>query len=217
MKVIYEDDALVVIDKPAGLVVHPGAGTTEPTLIDLLEAERPELKGLERSGLVHRLDKGTSGVLVVAKTPEAKATLSQQFADRKVQKRYQALVDGIPEQAEATIEAPITRHHADRTKMTVRPDGKAAETRYRVTRQVGKRALLDVYPKTGRTHQIRVHLAALGTPITGDATYGTAHSQLDRPFLHAAGLELTHPVTGERTVFESPLPPELEDYLESHE
>jgi 23S rRNA pseudouridine1911/1915/1917 synthase len=217
MKVIYEDETLVVIDKPAGLVVHPGAGTTEPTLIDLLEDERPELQGLERSGLVHRLDKGTSGIVVIAKTPAAKAALSAQFADRKVQKRYQALVDGVPGESEATIDAPITRHHADRTRMTVRPDGKAAETRYQIDRVVGGRALLDVYPKTGRTHQIRVHLAALGTPITGDATYGTANPDLDRPFLHAAGLELEHPVSGQRAEFTAPLPPELTDFLESHE
>lgn len=213
MRIIYEDDALVVIDKPAGLVVHPGPGIREPTLIDRLEETRPELKGIERSGLVHRLDKGTSGLVMVAKTADAKAALSAQFATRQIRKKYQALVEGIPKEREASIDAPITRHHADRTKMTVRPDGKASETRYRVERVIGDRALLSVYPKTGRTHQIRVHLAALGHPIVGDATYGTADSQLKRPFLHAAGLELDHPATGERLVFESPLPPELMEVL----
>jgi 23S rRNA pseudouridine1911/1915/1917 synthase len=134
-----------------------------------------------------------------------------------VWKRYQALTEGIPTERSAKIDAPITRHHADRTRMTVRPDGKASETDYEIVRTIGNRALLDVHPKTGRTHQIRVHLAALGTPIVGDAIYGTADPTLNRPFLHAAGLELLHPTTGEPLRFESPLPPELEKFLESHE
>lgn len=216
-RIIHQDATLLAVDKPAGLTVHPGAGTAPgSTLTERVAADHPEVAGLERSGLVHRLDKGTSGVVVIARTPEAIAALSKQFAKRVVTKRYQALVGGRPEPAAAVLDAPITRHHADRLRMTVRPDGRAAETRYETVRTFGARAtLLDVWPKTGRTHQIRVHLAALGHPIIGDATYGSGDPLLGRPFLHAAELQLTHPETGETLTLTAPLPPELLSYLET--
>ena len=216
MKVLYEDNALLAVDKPAGLTVHPGAGTRGETVIEQLAAEHPALAKVERSGLVHRLDKGTSGVLLLAKTDAAKAALGKQFADRLTKKRYVALVVGVPERVEAVIDAPITRHHAARKKMTGRPDGRAAETRYVVTKTFGtKYALLDVWPTTGRTHQIRVHLAALGHPIVGDPTYGTTADGLDRPFLHAAELQLDHPETGERLTVAAPLPAELSKFIKT--
>lgn len=216
-QIIHQDDAVIAVNKPAGLTVHPGAGTPPgSTLIERVTADHPELGELERCGLVHRLDKGTSGVVLIARTAEATAALSQQFADRKVSKRYQALVTGIPHPAAAVLDAPITRHHADRLKMTVRPDGRPAETRYQAARTFGDRAaLLDVWPKTGRTHQIRVHLASLGHPIIGDETYGTAEPALSRPFLHAAELTVAHPQSDEPLTVTAPLPPELLAYLDT--
>lgn len=215
LTVRFEDAHLVVVSKPAGLVVHPAASYTGETLVDLIERQWPELTGgLARAGLLHRLDKDTSGLLIVAKTAESKEGLSKQLADRTMRKRYVALVTGVPAQAAGVIDAPMTRHHADRTRMAVRPDGKEARTRYEVTRSFAEYALLDVWIETGRTHQIRVHLAALGHPVVGDATYGEAEGKLGRQFLHAAELGFTHPVTGQAVKVTDELPNELETYLE---
>lgn len=214
--IVYEDDSLLVVDKPAGLVVHPGAGTKGETLTEQLLNDFPALRELPRHGLVHRLDKGTSGVLLLAKTATAATALGHQFADRSVKKRYRALVRGIPAEPTGVIDAPITRHHADRKKMAVRPDGRPAETRYRVVRRLTDAALLDVFPSTGRTHQIRVHLAALGHPVVGDATYGSPNPELGRPFLHAAELTVSHPSTGRSMTFTAPLPEELTNFLKRH-
>ncbi|MDP4000528.1 MAG: RluA family pseudouridine synthase [bacterium] len=212
--VLLDDSDFVAVDKPAGLAVHPGAGRSDGTLLDWLAANVPETGKLERHGLVHRLDKDTSGVLLAAKTAEAAAVLSKQFKDRTVTKTYLALVRGNPTEPEAELDAPIARHHADRKKFAVRPDGKASVTRYKVIESLPGYALLEVRPKTGRTHQIRVHLSALGNPIVGDATYGSTERSPGRQFLHAAKLKFVHPRTGKSVTVESLLPDDLRRFLE---
>lgn len=220
LTVRYEDAQLAVISKPAGLVVHPGAGPKGPTLIDALATRWPELAALDgnRAGLLHRLDKDTSGLLIIAKTEAAKANLSAQFAGRTVRKRYQAVVHGVPAHTTGAIDAPITRHHADRKRMAVRPDGKAAQTSYAVLSSADGFSWLDVWIATGRTHQIRVHLAALGHPVVGDQKYGRqtpADQELGRQWLHAVELGFTHPRTGEPLSVTDELPPELQRFLKS--
>ncbi|HEY8108592.1 MAG TPA: RluA family pseudouridine synthase [Patescibacteria group bacterium] len=211
--VLIDEPDFAVVDKPAGLSVHPGAGRPDGTLLDWLAANVPETGSLERHGLVHRLDKDTSGALLVAKTPEAAAALSKQFKDRSVQKTYLALVRGVPAEPAAELDAPIARHHADRKKFAVRPDGKESLTAYEVAETPPGYALLEVRPKTGRTHQIRVHLAALGNPIVGDATYGSTERGPGRQFLHAAKLTFKHPRTGKSVTVSAPLPEDLESFL----
>jgi 23S rRNA pseudouridine1911/1915/1917 synthase len=211
--VILDDADFVVVNKPPGLSVHPGAGRQSGTLLDWLDEHVPETGSLERHGLVHRLDKDTSGVLLIAKNTAAAAALSGQFKDRSVQKTYRALVRGVPAETAAELDAPIARHHADRKKFAVRPDGKAAVTEYEVIESFPKYALLEVRPRTGRTHQIRVHLAAMGNPIVGDATYGSAEDGPGRQFLHAVKLTFVHPRTRKRVTAEAPLPEDLESFL----
>ncbi len=220
LRVLYSDDDLVVLDKPAGLTVHPGAGQSTGTLVHRLLTSFPEMAGVGgpgRPGIVHRLDKGTSGVIVVARTPEAYRALSAAFASRKIGKRYLAIVHGTPKSPQGTIEAPIGRHASERKKMTVRADGRPATTRYRTLASAAGLALLELELLTGRTHQIRVHLKYLRHPIIGDATYGEArHRELaaapgrsvrnfPRPALHAWRLSFEHPTTGEPVRFEAPL------------
>ena len=212
-RIVLDDPDFVVIDKPPGLTVHPGAGQADGTLLDWLAAELPETGKLERHGLVHRLDKDTSGILLVGKNAASAAALSKQFQDRTVEKTYLALVRGLPTEREAELDAPIARHHADRKKFAVRPDGKASVTRYKVIEELNGYALLEVQPQTGRTHQIRVHLAAMGNPIVGDATYGSTDHGPWRQFLHAAKLSFTHPKTGKPVTVEAPLAEDLEAYL----
>lgn len=211
----YEDDTVLVVAKPAGVTVHPGAGTTGDTLVERLAANRPGLAQVDRMGLVNRLDKDTSGLVVIAKTEEAKRKLSEQFADRQVKKRYVAVVVGIPAQPRGVISAPITRHHADRTKMAVRPDGRAAVTEYELRERLDGYAVLDVRPSTGRTHQIRVHLAALGHPLVGDRTYGS-NADAKRHLLHAAELSFAHPVTGRPVRVKDPVPNDLVEFVRDH-
>lgn len=213
----YEDDDLAVISKPAGVVVHPGNGNKTDTLTQLLTKRWPELTKRERSGLLHRLDKNTSGLLLIAKTSAAADALNEQFADRTITKRYAALVVGVPKEAKGIIDAPITRHHADRKKMTVRPDGKPSKTTYSVVDRIGKYALLNVWIETGRTHQIRVHLAALGHPIVGDAEYGEVDLRLGRQFLHAIELRFWHPTTGKEVVITDELAGDLQEFLDTIE
>ena len=216
VNVVHEDAALLIVDKPAGMPVHPGAGRPDSTLVNaLLGMGKPLSAGGEaaRPGIVHRLDKDTSGLLMVAKTDAAHAALSEQLRARTVEKVYLALTVGTPRPARAAIDAPIGRDPHDRRKMAVTDDGRESLTRYRVLRSGGGRALVEVRPKTGRTHQIRVHLAAIGHPVVGDALYGTADAELGRHFLHAARLGFRHPTTGEWASFESPLPSELESAL----
>jgi len=201
-------------------VVHPGAGHPDGTLVNGLLARYPELAGVgdaARPGIVHRLDRDTSGLLAVARTPRAYDDLVHQLAARTVERRYVALVWGRLASPRGVIDAPIGRSESRRTRMAVRETGKPARTEYDV-RTVYERplvSLLDLKLETGRTHQIRVHLNAIGHPVVGDATYGGARDSLPlaRPFLHAASLAFDHPVTGERLQFDDPLPAELQAVL----
>jgi 23S rRNA pseudouridine1911/1915/1917 synthase len=220
--VVFEDRDLIIVDKPAGLVVHPGAGTPDGTLVNGLLVRYPELEGVgeaERPGIVHRLDAGSSGLLAVARTSEALAALMAQFADHSAQRRYRALVWGHPEAVHGLIDAPIGRDRRNPLKMAVTVDGRPSRTGYRVITtfsEPDRTALLQCHLETGRTHQIRVHLSSIGHPIVGDRVYGDRASSLHRPFLHAAELELRHPTTDEVMLFRSDLPTDLTHYLESH-
>ncbi len=223
LPVLYEDDALLVVNKPAGLVTHPAPGHATGTLVNALLAHLPELAEADseadpaRPGIVHRLDKDTSGLLVIAKTAAAHTALARQMRDRTMVKRYLALVEGHMDVAEGTIEAPIGRDPRYRQRMalvSVARGGREARTRFRVVREIRGRTLLDVQLETGRTHQIRVHLAAVRHPVVGDTLYGRSQPPMPpRMFLHAAHLSFTHPVTGEWVSFDAPLPPDLADFL----
>jgi 23S rRNA pseudouridine1911/1915/1917 synthase len=214
--VVHADDDLVVLVKPAGLVVHPGAGHEEGTLASGLLHRFPEIASVGdpmRPGIVHRLDRDTSGLMVVARSARAYDVLVEALAAREIERRYLALAWGRFDAKRGTIDAPIGRSATRRTRMAVREAGKEARTGYEVTEQYEHPvcALLECKLETGRTHQIRVHLAAIGHPIVGDGTYGGDRNPLQpgRPFLHAHALALVHPVTGERLEFTDPLPPEL--------
>ena len=234
LAVVHEDDAILVLDKPAGLTVHPGAGRRAGTLVNGLIARGMRLSSIgapDRPGIVHRLDRGTSGLLVVAKTDEAHHALARAFAAREVRKRYVALVWGHPRPPSGSIEREIGRSRRDPTRMAVRATRgttRRALTSYRTIESLRGFALLDVLPATGRTHQIRVHLESIRHPIVGDDRYGgrawrgvqhpltrRALSSFDRLALHAAALELEHPVTRRMLRFSSPLPVELEQLLEA--
>lgn len=228
LTVLYDDPDLIVVDKPAGMVVHPGAGHRQGTLVNALLHHVEGLSGIggeERPGIVHRLDRGTSGLMVVAKNDASHRELSRQFQDREVEKTYIALVWGAVE-AGRRIDLPIGRDPKDRQKMSTR----ARHSRDAVTRIVAATplrgvTLIEVAIDTGRTHQIRVHLAATQHPVIGDATYGgvrrhiaadvRAVNRLERPFLHAYKLSFTHPSDGRRLTFESPLPADLQGVLDS--
>ena len=208
LKIVHEDAALIVIDKPPGLAVHPGAGQPDRTLMNALLAHAPALAGVPRAGIVHRLDKDTSGLLVVAKTVEAQADLVKQLADRTMRRMYLALVQGDPP-ASGTIDAPVGRDARARTRMAVTHRGKPARTTYRVLERFGRAALVECRLETGRTHQIRVHFQHIRHPLIGDTVYrrGTRHGiAFARQALHAAELTLRHPVSGEPTTWRSPLP-----------
>ena len=214
--VLYEDEHLLVVDKPAGMAVHPGVGHPDSTLLNAILGLDPgigNVGGQMRPGLVHRLDMDTSGLMLVAKTDKSHEQLSSQFKDRSVKKGYLALVDGHPEPADAIIDAPVGRDPHDRKKMAIVDDGRPATTLYRTLQTHRGCSYIDVRPKTGRTHQIRVHFASVGHPIVGDVTYGRGDPRLVRHFLHAAYLEFEHPATGKRQEIESPLPAELQAFL----
>src|SRR4051812_17785498 len=218
----YEDDDLVVVAKPAGLVVHPGAGHPDGTLVNGLLARYPEIASLgdpARPGIVHRLDRDTSGLLVVARSAAAYDGLVDMLAAHDVERRYEALVWGVPDSPRGVFDAPIGRSVRRPTRMSVREGGKVARTAYEVvdTFRVPEVARLECKLETGRTHQIRVHLQAIGHPVVGDAAYGGHRKTiaLDRPFLHAGGLAFVHPVTGEPISVEEPLAPELVELLGS--
>lgn len=216
--VVAADEAVLVVDKPPGLVVHPGAGHDMGTMVQGLLARFPDLAAVgeaDRPGIVHRLDAGTSGLLVVARTDDAYRSLVEQLAARDVERRYLALVWGLVEAESGLVDAPIGRSASDPTRMAVATTGKPARTRYEViarfTRPVDA-TLVECRLETGRTHQIRVHLAAIRHPVVGDGRYGGQRSSFPatRPFLHAHRLAFDHPVDGRRRVFESPLPADLE-------
>jgi 23S rRNA pseudouridine1911/1915/1917 synthase len=214
---VWEDDHLGVVDKPAGMVVHSGAGHVGDTLVDAL---RGFVGGGEpdRPGIVHRLDRDTSGLMVVARTPAAHARLSQLVRRRELERTYLALVRGIPRSRRGRIEAPIGRDRRDPTRVSLDTDTpREAITHFEVERSWPEHALLRARLETGRTHQIRVHLAAIELPVVGDAVYGAAEPALARQFLHASRLAFQHPFTGERVDVSSPLPPDLQAFLESLE
>ena len=212
LTVIYEDESLIVIDKPAGLSVHPGPGHPDGTLINAVMALCPDITGVgeeNRPGIVHRLDMDTSGVIVVAKNDRSHRSLSDQFKNRTVTKRYVALVEGNMYQKKAIIDGPIGRDPHARKKMAIVENGRDAKTEYAVNERFAQFDCLDVKPKTGRTHQIRVHLCSLGHPVAGDILYGTNVAGLDRQFLHAASISLSHPIDDILMEFKSPLPQDL--------
>lgn len=235
LEIVYEDEFLAVINKPAGMVVHPGAGISGGTLANAIayhfnlerSAEGNQPPGF-RVGIVHRLDKDTSGLIVVAKNQEAHDALSEQFRNREVFKSYLALAHGEIEETSGTIDAPIAREKHNRTKMSVRAHGRNALSLWKVRQRFEKFTLLGVEIKTGRTHQIRVHLAYINHPVVGDETYNSgrdktvkdleirrAIADLNRFFLHAEKLSFTHPQTKEKINFTAPLAPELNAFLET--
>ena len=230
LRIVFEDPDVVVLDKPAGMVVHPAAGHSSGTLVNALLHHVKDLSGIggeRRPGIVHRLDRGTSGLMVVAKNDHAHQELSRQFHDREVEKEYVALVWGVV-QAGRRIEEPIGRDPQQRQKMSTRARrARSAVTRVTFARHLKGVSLLKVGIATGRTHQIRVHLNAIGHPIVGDSVYGGVHRRvpgnlravmrLDRPFLHACRLSFTHPRDNRRIDFDSPLPPDLQTVLDDIE
>jgi 23S rRNA pseudouridine1911/1915/1917 synthase len=238
--VVYADDQIIVVDKPAGLVVHPGAGNRSGTLVNGLLARFPDLASLveptglavsddeagfrandtDRPGIVHRLDRGTSGLLVVARTRSATTSLVDQLTDRTVEREYLSLVHGTVESPTGIVDAPIGRSETSPTRMAVTQRGKPSRTRYEVEARFGhpiSMTLVKATLETGRTHQIRVHLAAIGHPVVADDLYGPRRSlqgiQLRRPFLHARSLGFVHPATGDHVSWQSGLPPELQSVL----
>jgi 23S rRNA pseudouridine1911/1915/1917 synthase len=220
LEVVYEDDAVLVIDKPAGLVVHPGSGIWSGTLLNALLHHAPQLAAVPRAGIVHRLDKDTSGLLVAAKTLESQTALVRQLQARTVERLYLALVHGVVSGA-GRVEAPIGRDPRVRTRMAVATAGKPALTRYRVLQSFPHATLLECSLSTGRTHQIRVHLHSIGHPLVGDPVYrlrrfgGDPLSRFHRQALHAARLAFEHPVRARRCEFRSELPADIRGLLES--
>jgi len=231
LTVLYEDADILVVEKPAGLVVHPSTTGSSGTLVNALLhhcQDLPGIKGVIRPGIVHRLDKDTSGVMVVAKTEPALAELGRQFKERDVEKTYLAIVHGIFRERAGTIEAAIGRHPTERKKMSTHTRrGRVAVTHWRLLEAFSGYSLVEIRPQTGRTHQIRVHLASAGHPVLGDALYGRKNrpgaiadlvlrdvvKKLNRQALHAHRLTFTHPRTGEKITFTSPVPPDMEEVL----
>ncbi len=218
LSILYEDGDVLVMDKPAGLAVHPAAGQTSHTLVNAILSHFPHLADISdslRPGIVHRLDKDTSGVMLVAKNSAAQLNLINQFKSRSVVKAYLALVKGHLTPEEGIIEAAIGRSPRHRQRMAVVAEGRGREarTQYHVIRYVGDCTLLEVRPETGRTHQIRVHLAAIGYPVVGDKVYGVKSPHLSRQFLHASRLGFKLPSTGQYVEFTSDLPPDLAQAL----
>ncbi len=228
LSVLHEDEDLIVIDKPAGMVVHPAPGHHRGTLVNALLHHCDDLAGVGgvlRPGIVHRLDRGTSGVMVAAKNDLAHRHLAEQFHDHTIGRVYFAFVRALPTASEGEVDAPVGRHPRDRKRMSTRTrEGRAARTKWRVMVRYPDAGVtqLEIKPETGRTHQIRVHLSSQGMPIAGDPVYGRARGaaspggfriDLDRPALHAASLAFTHPRSGERFEFTAPFPEDLERFL----
>lgn len=223
MGILLDDEDFVVIDKPVGVAAHPSPGWVGPTVVGALAAAGYRIStsgSAERVGIVHRLDVGTSGAMVVAKSERAYTDLKRAFKDRSVEKVYHALVQGLPDPLEGTIDAPIGRHPAHDWRFAVLEDGRPSVTHYKVMEAFGKATLVEVHLETGRTHQIRVHFSALRHPCAGDLTYGAdprlaAELGLTRQWLHASGLSFDHPRSGERVVVTSPYPVDLQYALEA--
>jgi len=221
LDILFEDEYLLVINKPAGLVVHPSPGHEAGTLVNALLAYRPDLVRAnldpQRPGIVHRLDRETSGVLVVAATAQVQRALQQQFKSREVEKIYLALVYGRLLPLRAAIEAPIGRDPRDRKKMKVLREGKYARTEYHVREHLAESTFLEATLLTGRTHQLRVHFASIGHPVVGDRVYGPRHQRIDAPrqMLHSWRLRFSHPITKERMEFAAPLPEDFDRVLKA--
>ncbi|MGQ0661081.1 RluA family pseudouridine synthase [Sphingosinicella sp.] len=226
LDILFEDDHLLVVDKPAGMVVHPAAGNLDGTLVNALlhhcAGRLSGIGGVARPGIVHRIDKDTSGLLVVAKTDRAHEGLAKQFAAHSIERRYLAIVAGIPARLRGTIDAPLARSAANRKKMAIVADGrgKRAVTTWRQVCQLKGAAFVECRLETGRTHQVRVHMASIGHPLLGDPVYGRARPEhrdllkqlnFHRQALHAAALGFIHPVSKENLSFESPLPPDIQE------
>jgi 23S rRNA pseudouridine1911/1915/1917 synthase len=220
LDIVYEDDDLLVVNKPAGMVVHPAPGHSDDTLVNAVLAYYPDLQGVEglRPGIVHRLDRDTSGLILVAKNAHTQAALLEQMKQHQVVKRYLALVEGVVSPDQGSIDAPIGRDARHRQQMTITTVGsREARTHFRVVERFHRHTLLLLQLETGRTHQIRVHLRAIGHPVVGDPVYGSGNPQdknlLNRQFLHAYQLTFTHPTTGKVIELEAPLPLDLESVL----
>ena len=221
VRVLFEDASILVLNKPAGLVVHPAPSHKGPTLVDwLADYLGPKVTGLfgdaSRLGVVHRLDKDTTGVLLVAKTVSAQNLISKQFQERRIQKTYAAFVEGIPEAGAGIISAPVGRSHKAPSRMAVSSSGRPSETTFEVVKTFKEVSQVSLHPKTGRTHQIRVHCAAIGHPIVGDRVYGSSPRWardfgISRPLLHAESLEIEHPLTHRRAVFKAPWPADMKE------
>ena len=210
LEILYQDDHIAVIVKPCGMVTHPAPGNEDGTLVNALLYHLTSLSGIggeKRPGIVHRLDKDTSGVMLIAKDDASHAFLAAELADRHMEKHYHAMVLGHMKEPSGTIEAPIARSKQDRKKMAIDPEGRYALTEWTVLKEFPDRTLLDVHIVTGRTHQIRVHMRSIGHPVLGDPIYGTKNMpKASRLMLHAYSLSFTHPVTGERLTFTAPCP-----------
>ncbi len=219
--VVHEDEHLLVIDKPVGLSVHPGPGHESDTLVNGLLVDYPEIRDVgepERPGIVHRIDRDTSGLLIVARTQRAHELLSEMIRERRVRRTYTALVRGGPETDEGLIDAPLGRDPRNRQRQAIVEDGREARTRFRVKERLARTTLLELELETGRTHQIRVHLSSIGNTVVGDGVYGRAAKGpggLARQFLHAAALSFTHPVSGETLELASSLPEDLQISLDA--
>ena len=219
IEIVYEDNDIIVVNKPKGLVVHPANGNPDGTLVNaILNICGDSLSGIggeKRPGIVHRLDKDTSGLLIVAKNDKAHLNMSEQIKDRKVVKKYVALVKGVIEEDEATINMPIGRSKSDRKKMAVDKQGKEAVTHFKVIKRYNKYTLLDIKIDTGRTHQIRVHMAEIGHPVVGDVVYSNGKNEfgVKGQMLHAKSLDFCHPITGKKLHFEADLPEYFKDVL----
>jgi 23S rRNA pseudouridine1911/1915/1917 synthase len=216
--VIYEDEHLLTVNKPAGMVVHPSYGHQSGTLVNAVLAHCPQtvnVGGADRAGIVHRLDKDTSGLILIAKSDTVHRSLQRQFKHRQVTKTYLALVEGHPSPRQGLIDAPIGRDKRQRKRMAIVKSGREARTTYRTLQLFDEHSLVELQPETGRTHQLRVHLAWLGCPVVGDPVYGYRRQRLlkQRHFLHAHKLALTHPVTGETLSLIAPLPDDLNNLL----
>lgn len=220
VEVVYEDKDIIVVNKPKGMVVHPANGNPDGTLVNAILAMcKDSLSGIGgeiRPGIVHRLDKDTSGLLIIAKNDEAHVKMSKQIQDRLVTKKYIALVKGVVKDDEATIDMPIARSKVDRKKMAVDKDGKQAVTHFKVIKRYRGYTLLEIKIDTGRTHQIRVHMAKIGYPVVGDMVYSNGKNEfgIEGQMLHAKSLEFSHPITGKKMHLEAPLPEYFTKVLE---
>lgn len=214
IQTIFEDDDILVIDKPAGITVHPADGEPDTTVAEIFADKYSDKLETDRDMIVHRLDKGTSGVMVLVKNKEAREALMNEFKERKVHKRYLALLVGKLRPEEGIIDMPLSRDVVKRQRIAPAEEGKDAKTLYKVIKYYRGYTLVEANPKTGRTHQIRVHFSAIGFPLYGDLRYGNPKDAADRIFLHATELSLIHPKTGKRVKFTSPLPLELKNILD---